>query len=477
MSQLSIAGSRTNAWLLFRSGAMAGTRFPMPNGTIRIGRAADNDVVVDGADSSTVSLHHVEIRKDMAACHVRDLESTNGTWINDQRITEAEVIPPAVIRLGSQGPELALALEEAAPTDFNRTVEVPLSAALGPADATSPVSAYEKLVSSAVIRARRMRRHGVSGQTMTIMRGLIDQALRQTHRRSRIIGFSLLAALLAVFSLAIWKITALRREKHTIDTHIRQIDAELQKAGEGMDTDRLLSQLGDYSKEGESMQKTLLYRLSGARDKGDFVTRELRSVMAEFGAEIYSIPSDFIDRVNHYIERDQGPDRPIIAHALSQSGGKLQTIQRILQKQQLPVDLAYIPLVESGLEASGASAAGAAGPWQFTAVTAKTYGLRVDAQVDERKDLVKSTLATCKYLRDLILDFGTGSSVMLALAAYNSGASTVKHAVSKNVRDPIKQRNFWYLYRARALPRETREYVPRVFAAILIGRNPKHFGF
>jgi membrane-bound lytic murein transglycosylase D len=101
----------------------------------------------------------------------------------------------------------------------------------------------------------------------------------------------------------------------------------------------------------------------------------------------------------------------------------------------------------------------------------------VDGQVDERKDLVKSTRATCKYLRDLILDFGTGSSVMLALAAYNSGTSTVKQAVSRTVRDPIKQRNFWYLYRTRALPRETREYVPKVFAAILIGRNPQHFGF
>ena len=98
-------------------------------------------------------------------------------------------------------------------------------------------------------------------------------------------------------------------------------------------------------------------------------------------------------------------------------------------------------------------------------------------EVDERKDLVKSTRASCKYLRDLILDFGSGSSVMLALAAYNSGAGTVKQAVTRTVRDPIKQRNFWYLYRARALPLETREYVPKVFAAILIGRSPDHFGF
>src|SRR5580700_4162873 len=475
MSQQLIATSRANACLLSRSGQMAGTRFPMPEGTTRIGRAPDNDVVVDGSDSSTVSLHHVEIRNDDGAYHIRDLASTNGTWLNDQRITDAEISAPAIIRLGRQGPEFAFVLEEAPPANLDRTIEVLPSAAQIPAAAAA--SAYEKLVSSAVTRARRMRRHGVGDQTMTIMRGLIDQALKQAHRRFRIIGYSLLAALLAVASISIWKITALRREKSAIDTHIRQIDAELQKAGDGIDTGNLLSQLSDYSKEGESLQRSLLYRLSSVHDEGDFVTRELRSVMAEFGAEVYSIPSDFIDRVNHYIDQDLGADRPILARALGQSAAQLPTIRRILQKEQLPADLAYIPVVESGLETRQASAAGAVGPWQFTVVTAKTYGLRVDGQVDERKDLVKSTVATCKYLRDLILDFGAGSSVMLALAAYNSGTTTVKRAVSRNVRDPINERSFWYLYRARALPRETREFVPRVFAAILIGRNPQHFGF
>jgi membrane-bound lytic murein transglycosylase D len=66
---------------------------------------------------------------------------------------------------------------------------------------------------------------------------------------------------------------------------------------------------------------------------------------------------------------------------------------------------------------------------------------------------------------------------MLALAAYDLGPGKVKQAILKNVRDPIKQRNFWYLYRTRSLPPETREYVPKVMAAIIIGRNPQHFGF
>jgi len=152
-------------------------------------------------------------------------------------------------------------------------------------------------------------------------------------------------------------------------------------------------------------------------------------------------------------------------------------MRAVLKREQLPPDLAYIPLVESALTSDQTSPAGARGLWQFTPATAKAFGLRVDDEVDERLDLDKSTRASCRYLRELILDFGSGSSVMLALAAYNLGPGKVKQAVMRTVRDPIKQRNFWYLYRARALPAETREYVPRVMAAMILGRNPSRFGF
>jgi membrane-bound lytic murein transglycosylase D len=133
-------------------------------------------------------------------------------------------------------------------------------------------------------------------------------------------------------------------------------------------------------------------------------------------------------------------------------------------------------LVESGFMPSSTSRVGAVGIWQFTEETARELGMEVDESVDDRLDVSKSTTAACRYMRDLILDFGSGSSVMLAMAAYNSGAEKVRRAV-RTVKDPIKQRNFWYLYQIRALPEETRMYVPKVFAAILIGRNPARFGF
>jgi len=474
------AESVAKAWLLSRSGSHAGTRFPMSDGVTRIGRAPANDIVLEGPEAATVSLQHVEIERVGNACFLRDLESTNGTFLNGERVTNAEISPPGIIQFGNQGPEFALVWEDATTAILDRTIEIPLPAdgrTSAAAAAPAPEATHENLLVSAVARARRIRAHGMHGQTMTIMRGVLEQALARSRRRFRIIGYSLAAALVLVTSVGIWKITAMKRDKRAIDAQIHQLETQLQNAKGADEAGQLISRLDDYQGQAQSLERSLLYRLGSPAEDGDFVTRDLRAVMAEFGAEVYSIPPDFLERVNHYIQQDQGPNRPLIAHALTEAGPQIQTIRGILREEQLPPDLAYIPLVESALADGPGSAAGAVGPWQFTAPTARALGLRVDGQIDERKDLVKSTRASCKYLRDLILDFGAGSSVMLALAAYNSGTSKVKQAVVKNVRDPIQQRNFWYLYRMQALPKETREYVPKVFAAILIGRNPRRFGF
>jgi hypothetical protein len=472
MSEELRADPPIQASLLCRTGARAGARFALRDGVSRVGRAIDNEVVIEGAEAASVSQRHCEIYRDSDVFRVRDCNSTNGTWLDGVRVEDAVLTPASSLRLGQQGPEFALVPGGAASEPLDRTVELPAAAA-----ATVPGGAtHEEMLSAAVHQARRMRADGIGGQTLTIMRDVLEQALRHTHRRHRAARYVLVVALLVVTGLGIWRITVLDREKSAIDAQIRELEASLQRARQGSETDRLLSRLTDYQDQAEALRRSFLYRL-GPHDEGDFVTRELRAVMTEFGAEVYSIPPDFVTRVNHYIEQDCGPDRPQVERALVEGAARIKTIRAILKEEQMPADLAYIPIVESALTGDAESAAGAAGPWQMTAATARAYGLRVDGETDERRDLVKSTRASCRYLKDLILDFGAGSSVMLALAAYNSGAGKVKQAVTRTVRDPIQQRNFWYLYRVRALPDETGEFVPKVFAAILIGRNPKRFGF
>ncbi len=240
-------------------------------------------------------------------------------------------------------------------------------------------------------------------------------------------------------------------------------------------TDQLADRLDRYQNEARALQTSLLYRFQLPQPE-DPVERSIRTLMAEFGAETYSVPPEFLEQVKHFIEHYQGPDRPHIVAALDGSRQEVATMRRILDEAHLPPDLAYMAVVESAVTNGQKSEAGAAGIWQLTAPTAKAYGLTVNRNLDERLDVRKSTLAACKILRDLILDFGTGNSVMLALAAYNSGSTKVKQGIRKVV-DPIKQRNFWYLYRVHALPAETRQYVPKVIAAMIIARDPRQFGF
>jgi membrane-bound lytic murein transglycosylase D len=240
-------------------------------------------------------------------------------------------------------------------------------------------------------------------------------------------------------------------------------------------TDQLIDQLDQYEDRAQALQNTLLYRVSSFEHE-EAIKREIRALMAEFGAETYSIPPEFLNEVKRYIQQYQGPDRPNMERALGEARKDMDTMRQIFQQNNLPPDLAHIVLVESAFSGDSASSAGAAGLWQFTPATARQYGLKVTDKADERLDPAKSTRAACKYIRELILDFGAGSSVMLALAAYNLGPAKVKTAVRK-INDPIKQRNFWYLYRVRAVPPETRAYVPKVIAAMIIARHPEHYGF
>jgi membrane-bound lytic murein transglycosylase D len=474
--RLDVEMTRTKAWLVSCSGPLAGSRYPLPDGATRIGRSQDNDIVIQGPQAAIVSQYHAEVSRGETGTIVRDMGSTNGTFLDGERIAETGLTPQNVLRLGSDGPEFTLLIEDAAPAELDATLVIPEGIVLPQVRPEPPAgSTQDALLSEAVTRARQARAHGIADQTMTLMREALNHAMRHSHRRFRAVILLLAVALVAVSAYGYRRIGRLKVEKASIDQRIRDIETSLQKMDQDpAQADRLISELTVYQSEAEALENSLLYRY-GVRQKEDFILREIRAVMAEFGAEVYSVPPDFVERVIHYIRQYQGPDRPNMERALNQAAPQLALMQRILREEKLPPDFAFVPLVETAMS-PGQSSAGAAGPWQFTSATARAYGLRVDGRVDERLDLHKSTLAGSKYLRELILDFGTGSSVMLALAAYNLGPTRVKQAVMK-VEDPIKQRSFWYLYRIRALPAETREYVPKVFAAIIIGRDPDKFGF
>ena len=154
---------------------------------------------------------------------------------------------------------------------------------------------------------------------------------------------------------------------------------------------------------------------------------------------------------------------------LSRSGKYVGMMQQILVRYGLPEDLVYLALIESGFSPKAYSVASAAGPWQFIAGTGRRYGLRIDWWADERRDAEKSTHAAASYLRDL---YGMFESWPLAAAAYNAGEGKIQRAVTR-----YKSDDFSELIRHRYLKQETKDYVPKMLAALTIAKDPGKYGF
>ena len=177
------------------------------------------------------------------------------------------------------------------------------------------------------------------------------------------------------------------------------------------------------------------------------------------------------EHVRFFLDRFQtGYRRAITETRLARSGRYLPMILDIFKEKGLPEELVFTAMIESGFNPVAVSHAGAKGLWQFMAPTARLYGLRVDRWMDERLDPEKSTVAAANYLRDLYTVFGSWE---LAQAAYNAGEVRVQQAIQGS-----GSRDFWVLHRRspHLLP-ETKNFVPAIHAATLIGRQPEQYGF
>jgi membrane-bound lytic murein transglycosylase D len=186
----------------------------------------------------------------------------------------------------------------------------------------------------------------------------------------------------------------------------------------------------------------------------------------------HDIPIPLNQKVLSYITLFQGRLRDFIQEGLTRGAKYLPMIQNVFRAEGLPLDLAYIPLIESAFKPNALSRAKAKGVWQFMSGTGRENGLRLDWYVDERSDPEKATVAAAKYLSTLAEMFE--GDWHLALASYNGGPGRVQRAMKRG-----RQTDFWKLAGAktRYLPRETREYVPMILAAIVVARNPQQYGF
>lgn len=162
------------------------------------------------------------------------------------------------------------------------------------------------------------------------------------------------------------------------------------------------------------------------------------------------------DIVQKFIDRYTGRLRHSVSYMLGASNFYTPIFEEALEAYGLPLELKYLPVIESALNPQATSRVGAAGLWQFMVATGKQYGLEVNSLVDERRDPVKSSYAAAQYLRDLYKIFGDWS---LVIAAYNCGPENINKAIHR----ANGEVDYWKIY--PYLPRETRGYVPAFIAA------------
>jgi len=179
----------------------------------------------------------------------------------------------------------------------------------------------------------------------------------------------------------------------------------------------------------------------------------------------YDIPIEWNERVENSILYLQTVARESFIQYLSRSGKYRDLIKGILKEKNMPLDLAYLPLIESGFNPKARSWANAVGMWQFISSTGRIYGLKSNWWYDEKRDFVKSTYAACDYLSKLYNQF---DSWHLALAAYNCGEGGLSRAIKKSGTN-----NFWDL----KLRKQTYNYVPLYMAATIIAKDPEKYGF
>ncbi|HOB70013.1 MAG TPA: LysM peptidoglycan-binding domain-containing protein, partial [Syntrophorhabdaceae bacterium] len=183
----------------------------------------------------------------------------------------------------------------------------------------------------------------------------------------------------------------------------------------------------------------------------------------------FDIPIVFNDAVKYFIQYFTTEKRKVFGNWLKRSRYYIPLMKEILKEQGLPEDLVYLAMIESGFNPKAYSPAKACGPWQFIYETGGRYGLKVNYWIDERRDPEKSTVAATKYLKDLFNQFGCW---YLAAAGYNSGEKRVERAVEKHGTN-----DFWEIVKYNTLPRETREYIPKLIAAAIIAKDPERYGF
>ena len=480
-------------------------------GSFRIGRSDACEVIID---NEYVSRIHAEVLFEKGSWWIRDLNSSNGLYLDGHRFERAPIMQPITVRLGIKGPEIFFEPQAQQKTEppAPATVQEPPRIDLFPArsisaDCASPPERMpdqqSSVPSGTVLRQYvnhyfKSTSNAPAGEhTMYIRRAFQTVQKKQKRVYGRLIAVVVLLAL-AAGGYALYERRQLTRQRALAEdifysTKSLELDiATLEKAVAASGNQQAAQIAERDSSRRRVLQSTYDQYLASLHVYDRNMTEQRRIMLRVariFGECELDMPRDFEAEVNKYIKYWQHSDRLARAIHLAQQNGYAETISRELLAQGLPPQFFYLALQESNFDSyvSGPITRKgiAKGMWQFVPETAIKYGLHVGPLADlrrpdpsdERDQYQKATKAAARYLKDLYTTDAQASG-FLVMACYNWGEDQILPLVRSMPFNP-RERNFWRLlaqHRDR-IPQETYDYVFYIVSAAVIGENPRLFGF
>ena len=442
--------------------------------TVRLGRDANCTLRID---DEGVSRLHAEIYRMGSQWCARDLGSRNGTYVDGAPITEAPLPGRCTLRLGADGPQLALSY--AAPTILK----------------SASTAAPRSLEEVAAHYFDENSKAPAGDRTMMVRRAFGTVKRQQKRRYGSVIAGAVVLLLVAV-GVGIYQHFQLQRTRglaeqlfynmKAVELQLARVESQVQASGDA-------TQAADVAAGREKLAEmatqydALLTELGVLNEKMAPEDRLILRMARVFGECEIAMPDDFVAEVKRYIGIWRSDERLVKGLQRAHEQNLQPAILGALAEHHMPPQFFYVALQESDFRAQAVGPETrfgiAKGIWQLMPETAIQYGLRTGPLLDvpqfdpadERFDAEAATRAAARYLGDLYRGEAQASG-LLVLASYNWGTTRVRNRIRAMKENP-RDRNFWALLAQSEVPAETRDYVFKIFSAAVIGEDPKLFGF
>ncbi len=387
-----------------------------------IGRDISNEIVLA---SSYISKYHCKLTKKDDQWLLSDLQSTNGTFLNSEKISRTTALRDNdILMLGS--------------SDFTYKIRI-------------EDNSQNPEIKTTVINNENIDIHTTHEKKSSTFSNLFKIPAKSNNERLLYILIPSIAAIFLIFLIITSIIGYFKNPHPEKNTHSNNVTIR---------NERTTLSTGIIQNERVTLPQ---------QEKKHYIEDFIVEQLIKLGEKRENITTDMITRTIYYMEHyKQGQT---FYDRMDERKKYVGIIESELKKSQLPLSYSFIPFVESGYNPNAYNPKSTArGMWQFLPATAKEYGLTVNKKVDERTDVQKSAKAAAKYLADMCAIFGN-DAFLLVTASFNCGDGRLRSALKEaNTHDGNikRKRSFFYLYDKKLIPPETRDYVFKVVAAVLL---------